>query len=236
MRVKLVFFTCALLSAVLQSAAYWLPPPLRGYIPDEAFSSRFRNQWQALRDFAKDVYPQNERMQKDAVYTLNYLFRDARWNKRSHWNHLDNFLRSGGLKYHKLDEDQVSVEEVVDHLKAGNALQRASDTQTRLKMLIDTYLKAAKKDHKEYNKVWEGYRVSDNEILTKLRYRSPRQSEVVSKPSEYSFFEVPIPRKPENEMEVVEPSYEVEPIDRPRFSWFRDPRNKYTKLEKMKND
>ncbi|CBQ73238.1 conserved hypothetical Ustilaginaceae_specific protein [Sporisorium reilianum SRZ2] len=236
MRVKLVFFTCALLSAVLQSAAMWLPPPLHGYIPAEALSSRFESQWQALRVFAKDVYPQNERMQKDAVYTLNYLFRDARWDR----DHLDDFLRSGGLRYHGLDKDWVPVAEAAGHLKDGSALQPASDTQPTLKMHINRYLEAAKKYHKEYNDdVWKGYRVSDKEILTKLRHPPHQKLEILSGPSDSPFFEVPIPRKPENEMEVVGPSSEVEPTDLPGSSrlpgwWNRG--NRYTKLEKMKGD
>lgn len=68
MTVKLIFFGLALLAAAMVRA----PSPA----PEE-----IQSKLHVMQEFAKDVYPDNLGMQKKAVTTLNYIFRDE-WASR----------------------------------------------------------------------------------------------------------------------------------------------------------
>ncbi|CBQ73242.1 conserved hypothetical Ustilaginaceae_specific protein [Sporisorium reilianum SRZ2] len=138
MRFKLLFLASALLTALVFSA----PPPA------------FRNQLDVLQKYAKNIYPDSEDMQKKAVVTLRYLFRNREWNNAWYWHRIDDFLRTGGLKSAS-NRAEVTILDAAGHLQQYQVIEDVAYSRPSL----DKIIKNNKKDVQKHN------RLKDHEIL-----------------------------------------------------------------------
>ncbi|TKY89295.1 hypothetical protein EX895_001826 [Sporisorium graminicola] len=132
MTVKLIFFGLALLAAAMVRA----PSPA----PEE-----IQSKLHVMQEFAKDVYPDNLGMQKKAVMTLNYIFRDEWASRMYRFSRINDFLRTGGLKTAPQSRNSVSEAEAFNHLlRAPEYHEQPRYSKPALDLIITNNLRQAK--------------------------------------------------------------------------------------------
>ncbi|SJX63072.1 uncharacterized protein SRS1_13897 [Sporisorium reilianum f. sp. reilianum] len=137
---QLIFFALMLVTAVLVRA----PPP-----------TEIWHQMQIFQTYARDVFPESQTKQADAVMTLRYLFRDEEWSSRDRFRPTDDFLRTGGLerlslpKNNRYAPDAFILKDAEDHLQGGSVYQDESRSRRVLNEVMKKHLASAR----TYNKL-----------------------------------------------------------------------------------